>query len=104
MGTLNRNTGKKSFMGSIVMAMGAAFGFSRPKPPEFHREGKHSRNYRTNISVNNPAGSKIRRAIERGNHGLVNKHGTIGHYFAESKRERWLLARGQVVIRLSTSV
>ena len=56
------------------------------------------------VGMENPAGTKIRRAIARGNHGLVNKHGVIGKAIAEQEREKWLLAHDKPVIRLSTHV
>ena len=46
--------------------------------------------------------SKPARAIRRHNHGLSHKHGVIGRYFAESKRERWLRDHGKPIIPLST--
>ena len=46
--------------------------------------------------------SKPARAIRRHNHGLVNKHGLIGAYFAERKRKLWLESKGKPYIKLSS--
>ena len=46
--------------------------------------------------------SKIQRAIRRHSHGLVNKHGLIGAYFAERERKRWLESKGKPYIKLSS--
>lgn len=45
---------------------------------------------------------KPARAIRRHNHGLVNKHGLIGAYFAERKRKLWLESKGKPYIKLSS--
>jgi len=101
MGTLNRNT-RLTLAASIVAVMGKMFG-KTPKHLKPRHEGPAKR-FRYTRPTQNPAGSKIRRAIARGNFGLVNKHGMIGRAVAEQKRENWLLDHGKPVIRLSTSV
>lgn len=99
MGTLNRNT-RLTTMGSIMAAIGKVFGTA----PKHHRPqyGRPSKRYHCLKSVNNPAGAGIRREIRRGIFGVTNKHGTIGRAIAEEQREKWLLAHGKPVIRLST--
>lgn len=47
--------------------------------------------------------SKPARAIRRHSHGLVNKHGLIGAYFAERKRKLWLESKGKPYTSLSSS-
>lgn len=96
---------KSSLMASISTALASVFGPTPHNQIKHHNPSKNSRGYynRSNFA-SKPAGSKIRRAIARGNHGLVNKHGTIGAAVAEGKRERWLLEHNKPVIRLSTSI
>lgn len=73
--------------------------------PQFHNKGKYSerpaRNFRMEGGQNR-AGSKIRRAIRRGNFGVVNKHGVIGAAIAETEREKWLFEHSKPHIKLST--
>lgn len=47
--------------------------------------------------------SKPARAIRRHNHGVVNKHGLIGAYFAERERKLWLESKGKPYMSLSSS-
>jgi len=100
MGTLNRNF-RTGLMSSIVAAVGSLFG----KTPKHHKPqyGGTAKRYRYAKTTQNPSGSKIRRAIKRGNFGVVNKHGTIGRAVAEMVREKWLKEHGKPFIRLSTS-
>ncbi|MCK4870773.1 MAG: hypothetical protein KAS93_06660 [Gammaproteobacteria bacterium] len=101
MGTLNRNT-RLTTMGSIMAAMGKFFG-NTPKhqKPQY---GRPSKRFRCLKVTHNPAGSKIRRAIRRGNHGVVNKHGTIAAAIAEDQRQKWLFDHSYPCIMLSTSI
>jgi len=46
--------------------------------------------------------SKPARSIRRHSHGLVNKHGLIGAYFAERKRKLWLESKSKPYIKLSS--
>ena len=101
MGTLNRSF-RTGLMASIAAAVGGMFK-KTPKHLKPQYDGTAKR-YRFAKTTQNPAGSKIRRAIRRGNHGLVNKHGMIGKAIAEQQRENWLLDHNKPVIRLSTSV
>jgi len=95
---------KSSFMASIATAINAVFGPSGHKQVKQHNQSKHFRSYYGRAQRQNPSGSKIRRAIERGNHGVVNKHGMVGRAVAEWQREKWLQDNNKPYIRLSTSI
>ena len=99
MGTLNRGF-RTGLMASIAAAVGGMFK-STPKhlKPQY---GGTAKRYRFARTTQNPAGSKIRRAIRRGNFGLVNKHGVISAAIAENARVKWLKDKGYPVIKLST--
>jgi len=91
---------KISFSKMIAAAVSMAIGNKPPKKVEYHRP---SRNFRGFPSAKNPSGSKIRRAIHRGNFGVVNKHGVVGAAVAEMKRERWFKEQNKPVFALSTT-
>ena len=103
MGTLDRSVKKSTLVASIMAAMGKAFGPNKPK--KIHRQGQTKRyRYRWAETHQNPAGTKLRRSIRRGNFGVVNKHGTIGAAIAEKQREIWLFDHSKPYIKLSTSI
>lgn len=70
----------------------------KPKPKK-HKATKA----RKVVSFNNPAGSKVRRAIRRGNFGVSTKRGSAARYYEEKRREEWLRSKGYPIITLSTA-
>jgi len=82
---------KQSMASKMVAAIGSMFA---PKVlPQIKPSFGRSSRYRT-VGPKRPAGSKIARAIRRGNHGHTNKSGTMGKYFELKKRNEYLSAKG----------